>query len=511
MTRQPDIRNRKIGMSTQAPELLAVDALVLPWTAPDSEHPACSVRLQAGDAVEQEIGEYRGEREVMLTSAGCLPARFLFHLTMPGADKTELGLVEDRLRDCFFQAGVLGIQDIAITLQDFSVHVDSFADLVSRTWETCREFMARERGPRRLLLLVDDRDLRGQYLRHFLDRKEEEDRNWERMDGAAAVPNALAGKSGSLPNLDAPRRQSNAEQVLWLELPEVAADGRAAELVLEEALDDLLADYRAGRALAGSLARLSPAMTAALENCLSDRKAEDSLLDKRLRMLGSPLVMRLPWELLRTDDESLFLGEEHLFTRGTNFLHFRRRGGKQAAADSHRVSLRVMGELPHAQSLSCSVQELVISKELEVDWGTPETADARLVHCLNAGALDRLCLDEDVACELVFADLSPGEEGPEAESLVETAHKLLARGCRHVLAPLAPFRSSGERDAFRNAFYERLLAGATAGSALHYGQRVLMEAYGIESGWWLYRLHGQTDTALIPHSGRTRETMTLPG
>ena len=510
MIQHYDIRKRRIGMSTQSPEILRVDALVLPWSEPDSEHPESPVLTKAGEAVREEIAEYKGEREVMLTSGGTLPTRFLFHLSMPAEGKADLRTVEARFRDCFFQASVLGIQEIAVSLVDFSCHVDSFSELVGRLWDTSREFLAREKGPQRLILLVDDRDLRGQYLRHFLDRKEAEDRKWERLDGAHAVPNAPDIESKPAPNFldDTPRRVMATEQVLNLELDSATGDTQAVEERLEAALDDLIEDYRAGRALAGSLDRLAPTMSAALAESMAARGGGDTELSERLRVLGGPLVMRLPWELLQAEGEAIHLGEDHLFTRGTNFLHFRRRGNPQPA-DPRRVSLRVMGEAGPAQILAGGLQEMVIAKDLEVQWSQESNAAARFVHCLDKGTLEGLLLEDDPACELVFADLPPGEDGPDTSGVAEIARRLLAQGCRHVLAPLAAFRSSSERDIFRAAFYERVLSGASPGEALRYGQRVLMEAHGTTSGWWLYRLYGQTDAPLLPAKQRQQTKQVL--
>ncbi len=505
-----DIRDRKIGMCTQAPETLGVDALVVPWASPESEHGESSVLTLAGQSVRNEIFEYHGEREVMLTSGGLLPSRFLFHLTMPDEGVADLRILEDRFRDCFFQAGVLGIKELAISLPDFTAHVDSFPDLVARIWETSREFLARERGPSRLIYLVDDRDLRGQYVRHFLDRKEEEDRKWERLDGGRVAPAAVTEDKPTASLLDTPLRKLRTEQVLNLDLGADGNDPTMAEAGLEAALDALIEDYQAGRALAGRLELLGPPMSQALADSLAKGKGEPQALGERLRVLGNPLVMRLPWELLQSEGELLHLGEEHLFTRGTNFLHFRR-SGRSPASDSRNVSLRVMGETPAAQALAGGIQELVIMRELDLLWCTADEAAARLVHCLNAGALESLLREEDPACELVFADLPPCEEPEGGANLGEIARELLARGCRHVLVPLAPFRSSSERDTFRGAFYERLLSGASPGESLQYSQRVLMETFGTGSGWWLYRLYGQTDAALISGKAKGPKTLLQPG
>ena len=504
MIRNYGIGNRAIAVTTQRPEILRADALVLPWAGPDAPRPADGALAAAGDVVLQEIAEYGGEREVMLTSGGALPQRFLFHLSLPANEKVDLALVEDRFRECFFQAGVLGLQELAVAILDFSPHVESFSELVGRVWVTTREFLARERGPRRLLFLVDDRDLRGQYLRHFLDRKQAEDHRWEGEDQTLATP--LPPRSGTVAAAPLKTPGTMTEQVLSMEL----ADVLPAPEALEAVLDALLSDYAAGRDSGDARLALAGPMNAALDQALSNRRGRDELLSSHLRVLGSPLVMRLPWELLPARDGRGFLGEDHLFTRGTNFLHFRRRGVR-AETDGLRTSLRVVGESGAARQLAQGVQELVEARGLEVFWSTEQEATARLIHCLDLPALDSLLAEGRPDCELVLLDLPPGASlsDPDSDPLGERARELLAHGCRHVLAPLAPFREVAERDTFRAALYERLLGGASVGGALHYAQRVLMEAHGPDSGWWLYRLFGQTDCALLPARSRGREAFEL--
>ncbi len=503
MIRNYGIGNRAIALSTQQAFELRVDALVLPWSGLDSPRQPSAAHRAAGEGVLAEIAEYGGEREVMLTSAGALPQRFLFHLSLPAEEPVDLAVLEDRFRECLFQAGLLGLREVAISILDFSPYVESFSELVTRVWATSREFLSRERGPRRLLFLVDDRDLRGQYLRHFLDRKQLEDRRWEAEEPVLATPLPPGARTPLPRPLRAPGLST--EQVLSLELSEVLP---APEL-MEAALEALLADYREGRDASESRLRLIGPMAAAFTAGLALRGGDEALAE-RLRVLGSSVVLRLPWELLPGQREGLFLGETHLFTRGTNFLHFRRRN-LRPETDGLRTSLRVVGESGAARRLAQGIQELVETKGLDVYWSTEQEASARLIHCLDAAALDSLLAEGRPDCELVVLDLAPGggEDPTGPDRLGERAGELLAHGCRHVLVPLAPFREVGERDAFRAALYERLLAGATVGEALQYAQRVLMESHGMDSGWWLYRLFGQTDCALLPARGRSREAATL--
>jgi len=503
MIRNYGIGNRAIAISTQQPDVLRADALVLPWSGLDSPRPPSAVLQAAGAAVVAEIAEYGEGSEVMLTSAGALPQRFLFHLSLPREEKVALSVLEDRFRDCFFQAGVLGLRELAVAILDFSPYVESFSDLVARVWTTSREFLSRERGPQRLLFLIDDRDLRGQYLRHFLDRKQAEDRRWEHEEPVLATPLPPGARLLRQPVLRAPGQDT--EQVLSLEL----SDALPAPEAMAAALRALLEDYRLGRELGESRLRLVGPMAAAFAAGLAQR-GEERAPAERLRILGSPLALRLPWELLPSAREGVCLGEGHLLTRGTNFLHFRRRN-LRPGTDGLRTSLRVVGESGAARRLAQGIQELVETRGLEVYWATEQEATARIIHCLDAAALESLLDEGQPDCELVVLELPPGHEAELAEldPLGERAGVLLAHGCRHVLAPLAPFREVGERDAFRAALYERLLGGATVGESLQYAQRVVMESQGADAGWWLYRLFGQTDCALLPARARGRDGATL--
>lgn len=503
MIRNYGIGNRAIAISTQQPDVLRADALVLPWSGLDSPRPPSEVLKSAGAAVLGEIGEYGEETEVMLTSAGALPQRFLFHLSLPREDKVALGVIEDRFRDCFFQAGVLGLREVAIAILDFSPYVESFSELVARVWTTSREFLSRERGPQRLLFLIDDRDLRGQYLRHFLDRKQAEDRRWEAEEPVLATPLPPGARLPRQSVLRAPGQGT--EQVLSLELSDVLP----APETMAGALAALLEDYRFGRDQGESRLRLVGPMAAALAAAMVQR-GEERQPTERLRILGSPLALRLPWELLPGTGEGVFLGEGHLLTRGTNFLHFRRRN-LRPETDGLHTSLRVVGESGAARRLAQGIQELVETRGLEVYWSTEQEATARIIHCLDAPALESLLDEGRPDCELVVLELPPGaDEAPALlDQLGERAGVLLAHGCRHVLAPLAPFREVGERDAFRSALYERLLGGAMVGESLQYAQHLLMESHGLDAGWWLYRLFGQTDSALLPARARLRDGATL--
>jgi len=98
MDRQYEIRQRRVEISTGSPDRIPADAILLPWTVqPEgeagvefgAEAPAC-----VSEVVLEEIADYRGEREVMLTSADELPARFLFHLSFPDELPVDEDLIE---------------------------------------------------------------------------------------------------------------------------------------------------------------------------------------------------------------------------------------------------------------------------------------------------------------------------------------------------------------------------------------------------------------------------------
>ena len=111
MTHQYDIRQRNVEISTKLPTEVKVDAMILPWRPLKADEEATGILGQAGEQVLEEIAEYKGEREVMLTSAGDLPARFLFHLTMPGNDEVPSRTLEERLRVDQRRLGLAGDLD----------------------------------------------------------------------------------------------------------------------------------------------------------------------------------------------------------------------------------------------------------------------------------------------------------------------------------------------------------------------------------------------------------------
>jgi len=120
------------------------------------------------------------------------------------------------------------------------------------------------------------------------------------------------------------------------------------------------------------------------------------------------------------------------------------------------------------------------------------------------GAHGRQELLEEIplACELAFLELDAADASrPGGDFVEDWSRQLLTHGCRRVLAPLAPFRGEDERQLFRRSFYEALLAGQSAGRALQRAQETLHEELGPRCGWWLYRIFGQTDEALIPARG----------
>ena len=488
------IKSRTVEISTLLPREVESDALLLPWRegGEEAEH-LTGLAVDAGPAVLDEIRDYRGEREVMLTSSGTLPVRFLFHLTLPADGKAGIDMLEERFRDCLFQAGVLGMKEIAIPLLEFSSYVESFSDLVATVWRSCREFVARERGPKKVLFLIQDRDLRGQYLRHFLNRKLAESEGWGMLDSSRRHPIATIRAAGGAEKFALNYAQFEAEKVLSIEL----SDPTGARAIL----DELLVEYGESRNFDLTLEKLLPQMRSAFRRALAE-SSEIPDLPPRLRVIGTDEALRLPWELMH--ERGTFLGESHLFTRGTNFLHFNK-DRRERAQGGPRVSFRVAGSTEAAREVVGEIGELVEASQPGLKWAEEPEADIRLLHCIGEVTARRLSEQESPACELAFLDLESGDSyaGDLECSMEEIARTLLAGGCRRVIAPLARFRKRQERQVYRRAFYDRLIAGAKVGDAHQYAQRALMEAFGAYSGWWLYRIFGQTDEAILPSATRT--------
>ena len=481
MTHQYEISGRVVEIATGSTGEIRAESLLLPWPEGGTERPEGALGL-AGTAVLDEIAAYRGERDVMLTSAGALPARFLFLLSLPVDEACPPELVEERFRDGLFQAGVLGLSEVAVPVLEFSPYVNSFSELVESIWNACREFLGQERGPHRILFVVDNRDLRGQYLRHFFRRKESEDHD---PAEDAAAPRAVAPPR-ELPPAAPPAPRVALEKVLS---PELMDGGRLAQGVAA-----LLADYAAGRDAAEALSRLEPVMRAALLGCLGDG-FEGRALPPRLRILGEDGVLRLPWELLRRDGR--FLGEDHLFARGASFLHFLRDGRSVASRRSLRLLVR--GEAEAARGLGTELQQLARQHHVTLDGGDRSADGAGVVHCLGRESLRELLAGVRMPCDLTLLELEPGETPPGgAPSLEDWAQQLLGRGCRRALIPLAPFRDEGERRLFRAVLYGRLFLGDPVGDALQRAQAALRREFGPGAGWFLFRLFGQTDEGLVP-------------
>jgi len=125
MTHQYEISGRVVEIATGSTGEIRAESLLLPWPEGGTERPEGALGL-AGTAVLDEIAAYRGERDVMLTSAGALPARFLFLLSLPVDEACPPELVEERFRDGLFQAGVLGLSEVAVPVLEFSPYVNSF-------------------------------------------------------------------------------------------------------------------------------------------------------------------------------------------------------------------------------------------------------------------------------------------------------------------------------------------------------------------------------------------------
>jgi hypothetical protein len=488
MNRQYNIRQRTIEVSTQHPQDIPADAMLLPWRGADTGDRSAGLLAKAGPLVQDEITEYGDERHVMLTSAGNLQVRFLFHLTLPdGEEDVDLDIVEERFRDCFFQAGVLGLSDLVIPITEFSSITGDFAGLVARIWQACSEFIARERGPRLIHFLVDDRDLRGQYLRHFFKRKQSEDHSWDQLPAHEVIPAPVKGNVVMLDKALPVRIKNSREKVVTL-----TAD--QPDLLLDH-LDRLLDSYEAGDGPGPELDLLGPLMSDLLTASLPAGEAHQPLSPK-LRFLGSPPLYRIPWELIQ--GKNGFLGHDHLITRGTNFLHFSRKGGYRGRGN--RVSFRIAGDPEQAKGLAEEFRSLCKHQQADLNWSGDQGESVRLVHCVGPGMMENLVQESDLDCEMIFLDIRAGERLARGvrEQLDEWAGYLLAHGCRRVLAPLTAFRTEEERTVFRQVFYKRVLDGSSAGEALHAAQAALRDRFGSLGGWFIYRLCGQTDDSLLP-------------
>ena len=95
------------------------------------------------------------------------------------------------------------------------------------------------------------------------------------------------------------------------------------------------------------------------------------------------------------------------------------------------------------------------------------------------------------------------------EDAEELAGRLLARGFQRVLSPMAAFRDPREARIFRMAFFEQYFRGHGAGGALRYAQRALLEAFGLHSGWFLYRIFGQAEDRTYSTQSSLRKGMDL--
>ncbi|MCP4547263.1 MAG: hypothetical protein GY835_12460 [bacterium] len=506
MNQQYRIRHRIVEVSTSDPSAISADAILLPWTAEKLDDEPIGLLKSGGERLLEELDEYPCDRDVLITSAGKLNSRFLFHLTLPTAESEEmeelqepfdsqgegpeyldLDVLEDRFRDAFFQATLLGLTDLAIPVNEFSVLVESFSGMISVIWRVCSDFLAQDKGPRSIIFLVNNRDLQGQYLSHFFKRKQLDDSggNDEGMLDEVIVPRA--NRITPIADLRSPVQFSGAERVLTMK-PDNG-------LQLDRKLNTLIDAYRHDVDLDPMIADLQNPMLATFTESLCSKSFEQNP-PNRLRILGATDDCRLPWELLSIDGSNL--ADEFLFTRGTNFLHFNKKRPPGGAA-SKGISFRIAANQTQGRPLAEELQEISKRLECNVNWNPGARGGVRVVHCIGLPAIKGLLAEEDLQYELIYLDLEPGEEirSEIVMEMDEWAKELLTRGCRRVIAPLVSFRNDHERRIFRSAFYERLLGGNSAGHSLQSAQGACKAAFGKHSGWFLNRIFGQTDEVLV--------------
>jgi hypothetical protein len=215
------------------------------------------------------------------------------------------------------------------------------------------------------------------------------------------------------------------------------------------------------------------------------------LLPERIRLLGPAPTLHLPWELVPTPAGAL--GEDRLLVRGTNFLHFSRRGGRPPEK-SRRLALTMLGDAGPRRGRCGELESLALGQDLEINW---HDEASRLIHALGTDSLEPLLAGKGGPREMLFLEAAGPTDG-ESAALDELALQLLSKGCRRVLAPLAPFTDDKERQGFLSAFYGRIFGGESVGEALLRAQQLHRARFGERSGWFFYRIFGQADGSPLP-------------
>jgi hypothetical protein len=456
-------------MSTHDPRDLSADALILPLS--EDERVLSGLLDVGASAVVAQLREYPEDREIRLTSAGMLPVRFLLHLSLPKSGVKGRALIRERLAECFHHARVLALRDLALPIALFAEATDDFAELVEAIWDGWNEDAT---DVMRLRLLTDENDLRSEYLRRFIQRRR----------GRSNADHQDKGMGISAGNL---------EGVLRPVLP--------AGVDLEQGLERLLEDYRDRRPLDDAFGLLNGPMSRAFAASLDPGEGLEDL-PGILRILGPSLVQRLPWELLR--DGSTFLGERFVFPRGTSFFVL---GGREIEK-SASFRLEILADEKQQSGLTQELHNLLHRGGASLDEGRSEEGQRSIVYASGVENWEQLLSDENPpGGELVFLErASEFEESVDAEEL---AGRLLARGFQRVLSPMAAFRDPREARIFRMAFFEQYFRGHGAGGALRYAQRALLEAFGLHSGWFLYRIFGQAEDRTYSTQSSLRKGMDL--
>ena len=217
----------------------------------------------AAPGVLEELREYPEGRELRMSSAGTLPARFILHLDFPSDRPADGDLLLRRFQESFAHARVLGLRELALPLDAFAAVAEDFRKLADAIWEAWN----RETDSRlRVRVLAPEGDLRREYMGRFLQRRK-----------------AMSFDAGELRTL----RAGESEAVI------MPRPGRALDL--EQCVDRLIEDYRERRELDEAMGALERPMTEALASALEPGERLDEL-PRILRILGPTQVQRLPWQ-----------------------------------------------------------------------------------------------------------------------------------------------------------------------------------------------------------------------
>ena len=423
------------------------DALLLPWQE-DGELLDRILGEETGSILQEALA-YPVDRSVRLTSPGGFSSRFLFHLST----SQELSMLES-LKEGFRQARLLGLRELALPLEEFSSPETSFPQLLGELQEAWK---ASAGAGQTLHLMARRGELWARYLQ-------------EQSISLEVPADPFPGKSDEIPFPGQKR-----EAVLRPRL--------SSGLDPEEALCRLLGDYRNGKSLDASMKALRGGMLHSLSSSMEEWRGYS--LPAVLRILGSSPVLRLPWELLRDGDR--YLGENRILPRGSSFYML---GQREPGPDlPWEISLYCSDE--RRDALEGELYNLLLRSGARRVSAKSREERRRMVYLSGTRALEEFFSKEErCAGDLAFVDdVTEDWEDP----LEEAAGQILARGYRSVLAPLAPFRDRREGKLYHMALFENYFRSASLERGFSLAQKAMIEAFGSDSGWFLYRVFGQVD------------------